>query len=170
MSYDLMIFRPESAPGTRTEFMTWYQDQIAWKEDHGYHNPSVAAPALQEWFMAITKTFPALTRPSAPDDDAFMTDYCIGREMIYACFTWPVAEQAYEAARRLAEQYKVGFFDVSADGGDILFPDDNGKLQPIDKPGNLSSIQQIKASVGPEEQGKSVEEILFERVTRQLGG
>jgi hypothetical protein len=32
---------------------------------------------------------------------------------------------------KLAEKHGVGFFDVSSDNGDILFPD-NGKLKAID--------------------------------------
>ena len=43
--------------------------------------------------------------------------------VIYAVFSWSVADEAYELMRSLAQKHKVGFFDVSGDDGDIILPD-----------------------------------------------
>ena len=44
-------------------------------------------------------------------------------DIIYAVFSWSVADEAYELMRSLAQKHKVGFFDVSGDDGDIILPD-----------------------------------------------
>lgn len=131
MSYDLMVFEKTKAPGTKKEFMDWFEKQAEWGEDHDYQTISVSSPALQNWFMEMKDTFPPMNGEYAPDDEAldenedletYMTDYSIGREVIYAAFAWSVAEEANELVRELAGKYGVGFFDVSGDG-DIVLPD-----------------------------------------------
>ncbi len=61
------------------------------------------------------------------DDDEnlelHMVDYSIGYNVIYAVFSWSVADEAYELMRSLAQKHKVGFFDVSGDDGEIILPD-----------------------------------------------
>ncbi len=52
-----------------------------------------------------------------------MTDYSIGRDIIYAAFSWAVAEEADEQMRSLAQKHNVGLFEVSADDGEIILPD-----------------------------------------------
>jgi len=124
MSYDLMVFNPEAVPRARADFMDWYFKQTKWQEGHSYDDPAVCSTELKNWFLDIIETFPALNGPYAaedPDDDT-VTDFCIGKDVIYACFSWSVAEKAYEIMKEKAEKHKVGFFDVSAESGDILFP------------------------------------------------
>lgn len=57
------------------------------------------------------------------DLDSHVTDYSIGKEVIYATFSWSTAEEAYELTRKLAKKYDMGFFDVSENDGDIILPD-----------------------------------------------
>lgn len=123
MSYDLMVFEPSSAPNSREEFMAWYGDQIKWEEDHGYQDHAVSSEALQNWFKEMIVYFPPLNGPLASDDvdDPKVTDHCIGKSVIYSAFSWPVAEEAHSKMRELAIKHSVGFFDVSADEGEILF-------------------------------------------------
>ena len=64
-----------------------------------------------------------LDEDEAEDLEQHTVDYSIGHEMIYAAFSWSVADEAYELMRSLAQKHKVGFFDVSADDGDIILPD-----------------------------------------------
>ncbi|HWK04441.1 MAG TPA: hypothetical protein VNS58_12460 [Puia sp.] len=71
---------------------------------------------------------------------------------------------SYEVMKRVAEKHKVGFFDASANDGDILFPNSNGTNRPIDRPDNLSSIQQIKRSASPGQENASVQEILYSKL------
>lgn len=172
MSYDLMVFRPDIAPRTRHEFMSWYHDQTRWSEGHSYNDPVVTSDNLKSWFFEMINSYPALNGPYAKEDedeyDDFVTDYSIGKDVIYAAFSWSLAEQAYETMKALAQKHKVGFFDASANNGDILFPDDNGQIQPIDRPGNLSSIQQIKNSAPAGQKDKTVEEIIYAKVIPQI--
>lgn len=137
MSYDLMVFRKEAAPKTRTDFMKWYENQTEWTEEHSYDDPANTSVELRNWFMEMIQTFPAMNGPFASDDDdnPNVSDYSVGKDVIYVAFAWSLAEQAYNTMLELAEKHGVGFFDVSSDNGDILFPD-NGKLKPIDNPTN----------------------------------
>ena len=166
MSYDLMVFRPEAGPKTRPEFISWYHDQAKWGEGHSYNDPIVTSDHLRSWFKEMISTFPAMNGPYAIDDldNELVTDYCIGKDVIYVTFAWSTAEKAYEVMKRVAEKHQVGFFDASATDGDILLPDNNGKHRPIDKPDNLSSIQQIKRSASPGQENVSVQEILYSKL------
>ncbi len=132
MSYDLMVFEKTKAPAAKKEFMAWYEKQVEWGEEHDYETIGVSSPALQNWFMEMKETFPPMNGEYAPapellDEEegleSYMTDYSIGREVIYAAFSWSVAEEAYELMCSLAQKHKVGFFDVSSDDGDIILPD-----------------------------------------------
>ena len=82
--------------------------------------------------MEMKETFPPMNGLYAPDDEqldadesleAHLTDYSISGDMIYASFAWSLAEEAYGLVRKLAQKHDVGFFDVSADNGDIILPD-----------------------------------------------
>ncbi len=135
-----MVFRKEAAPKTRIDFMKWYQEQTKWTEAHSYDDPANTSPELRNWFMEMIQTFPAMNGPFASDDDdnPNVSDYSVGKDVIYVAFAWSIAEQAYNKMLALAEKHGVGFFDVSSDNGDILFPD-NGKLKSIDHPTNNSN-------------------------------
>tara|TARA_Y100001001_G_C7999653_1_gene305799 strand:- start:1835 stop:2257 length:423 start_codon:yes stop_codon:yes gene_type:complete len=129
MSYDLMVFEPTAAPKEREDFMRWYGQQTEWAEDHSYQDHQVATERLQAWFKEMIKYFPPMNGPLASEDvvDAKITDHCIGRHVIYSAFAWSVAEEAYPKMRELAIKHSVGFFDVSADNGEILLPSDSTK-------------------------------------------
>ena len=127
MSYDLMVFEPSVAPLSRDEFMEWFKKETEWSEDHNYDDHTVSSPALQSWFEEIILTFPPMNGPLANDDDIDnprVTDHCIGRNVIYSAFAWSEAEEAFTHMRELAIKHHVGFFDVSSDEGEILFPGD----------------------------------------------
>ena len=131
MSYDLMVFDPNAAPRGRAPFITWYQEQAQWPESHGYNNPDVPTSELRAWFLDIIKTFPPMNGPLASDDvdDPRLSDYSIGRSVIYGAFAWSEAESDYERVKDLAAKHRVGFFDVSSDTVDIWLPTSAGGLQ-----------------------------------------
>jgi len=131
MSYDLMVFEKSAAPNNRKDFMKWYEKQTEWGEDHSYDDPSVTSSALKSWFMEIKKTFPPMNGPDAPteeeidnmENESYLTDYSIGREVIYIAFSWSLIDEAHEKTKLLALKHGVGFFNVSADDGEIIFSD-----------------------------------------------
>ena len=127
MSYDLMVFEITKAPKTKKEFMDWYDRQTEWAEEHDYETVGVTSPS----FMEMKDTFPPMNGKFAPEEEAIandedlesrLTDYSIGYNVIYAAFSWSVADEAYEKVRTLAQKHGVGFFDASGDG-DIILPD-----------------------------------------------
>jgi hypothetical protein len=123
VSYDLMVFEPTAAPIGREPFMAWYKEQTRWAEGHSYDDPAVASSSLQKWFHDMRQYFPAMNGPYGSDlDDPHVTDFCIGRSVIYVTFAWSLAEEAHDLMRRLAVEHDVGFFDVSADNGEIVNP------------------------------------------------
>ena len=127
MSYDLMVFEPSAAPRDRSAFMEWYRIQTEWSEEHSYDDPANTSLVLQQWFAEFSKTYPPMNGPHAVSedrlDDPFVTDHCIGKNLVYSAFAWSVAESALPAMRELALKHGAGFFDVSAEEGEILFPD-----------------------------------------------
>ena len=127
MSYDLMVFEPTAAPRTRKEFMAWYGQQTEWSESHGYDDPTVSSALLRAWFKEMIEAFPAMNGPHASDDDddnEQLTDYSVGKDVIYAAFSWSQVDPAFQHMATLAKKHGVGFFDVSADDGAIVFPGD----------------------------------------------
>jgi hypothetical protein len=135
LSFDLMVFDTSAAPRSRQAFLDWYRQQTEWQESHGYNDPDVPAAALKAWFEDMIKTFPPMNGPLANDDpdDPKVTDYSLGRSVIYAAFAWPEAEAAHKLAKELAAKHGAGFFDVSADTGDIWLPTPPGSLERLEE-------------------------------------
>lgn len=133
MSYDLMVFEVEAAPKEREAFLLWYDRQTEWEEDHGYDDPANSGPRLQSWFKEMIQSYPAMNGPFSsdelPDDDATVTDYSVGKSVIYAAFAWSKAASAYEAVYKLAGKHGVGFFDASSDESAVWLPDGSGGLK-----------------------------------------
>jgi len=99
--------------------MAWYEKQMEWEEEHDYQTISVSSPALQNWFMEMKEKFPPMNGEYAPNDDALdddenlelhMVDYSIGYNVIYAAFSWSVADEAYELMRSLAQKTQGWIF------------------------------------------------------------
>jgi hypothetical protein len=128
-----MVFDPSAAPRDRKDFMTWYGQQTEWTESHGYNDPDVPMLTLRSWFQDMIKTFPPMNGPLASEDvdDPKLTDYCLGRSVIYAAFAWSEATVAYEAMTVLAVKHRVGFFDVSAKSGEVWLPTPDGGYEKL---------------------------------------
>jgi hypothetical protein len=132
MSYDLLVFAPDRAPTSANEFLQWWEEQSEWSEDHEYADPGVSTPHLRAWFMEMIRVFPAMNGPFSieelPEDEASVSDYCVGTSVIYTGFAWSKAEAAYQSVFDLAAKHQLGFFDASGDG-DVWLPDGAGGLR-----------------------------------------
>lgn len=120
-----MVFDPVVSPKDRVSFMKWYEEQTAWDEPHDYSDSSVTTTTLRAWYDDMSAQYPNMNGRDVAEgdlDDPKLTDYSIGRSIIYMAFAWSQAEDAYEKVRRLAEKHNVGFFDVSANEGEIWTP------------------------------------------------
>ena len=76
--------------------------------------------------MELIKVFPPLNGPLSseqlPEDEDSLTDYSVGKFIIYAAFRWSMEEAAYQTVFRLAEKHRVGFFNVSSSNGEVWIP------------------------------------------------
>jgi hypothetical protein len=127
MSYDLMVFDLFTAPSRHPQFMEWYFKQIEWTEEHDYSSPSITTADLGAWFAEIIEIFPPMNGPLSLEDlledEASLTDYSVGRTVIYGAFAWSKADQAYSSVFRLAAKHGVGFFDVSSSDEEVWLPE-----------------------------------------------
>lgn len=131
MSYDLMVFDAGKAPLDRDQFMDWF-DQRMESEDDSEGDPAICSPELRAWFMDMIQRYPPLNGIyAAPWDgeDATSSDYALYPDMIYICFAWSQAEQAFEDTFALAAKHGVGFFNVSSGTSAVWIPDGQGGLK-----------------------------------------
>lgn len=127
MSFDLMVFAPESAPAKRGPFLDWYDEQTDLGDDQAHDNPAVAAPALQAFFSEMAAGFPAAPEDS---DEETGTEYTIRPALIYMSFLdWDKIDSAHETVFRLAAKHQLGFFDISSDLAEVWLPDNKGGLR-----------------------------------------
>jgi hypothetical protein len=130
LSYDLMVFDAKVAPHDRKAFMAWHDKQLELQGSDGCNDPELPTPALRSWFREIIEVYRPMNGPLASGDldDPKVTDYCLGRSVIYAAFAWSEAKAAHKFVKELAAKHGVGFFDVSSDDGDIWLPTHSGEL------------------------------------------
>jgi len=81
----------------------------------------------------MLKQYPALNGPYASDDvdNPKVTDYSVGKSVIYAAFGWSQADDALNTMFELAAKHGAGFFDVSGDNGGVWVPDSAGNYSCI---------------------------------------
>lgn len=135
MSYDLLVFDPTKAPSTAHDLEKWFAKQTRWEEDHSYDDPKVSTARLRAWFLTIVKAFPAMNGPYKPSempaDESSLTDYSIGRDVIYIGFAWSKSEAALKMVLELAEKHGLGVQDVGASSLKVWLPDKKGRLRVI---------------------------------------
>ena len=80
-------------------------------------------PPLEPKPQGGAKLFGSKTVISSPPpafNEALVTDYCIAGNAIYLAFAWSVSDPAYNRVFNTTLTTGVGFFNVSADHGEIL--------------------------------------------------
>jgi hypothetical protein len=133
MSYDLMVFQPDAAPKDRPAFLAWYDKLTEWSEPHDYDDPQFTTAALRAWYRDMIRVFPAMNGPDADPnfDGDTITGYTCASQAIYADFRWSRVEMAYDHVLTLARQHRVGFYDVSADDGQVWMPLSDGRYEVV---------------------------------------
>jgi hypothetical protein len=127
MSYDLMVFDPKAPPPDRKGFLDWYRRQTKWDKGQRYDDPAVSTPELRAWFFDMIAHYPMVSGPYASEEDSSkVTDYSVGRSVIYAGFAWSEMAPAFEKVFSLAQKHGLGFFDVSTGNGGVWLPDAEG--------------------------------------------
>ena len=122
-----MAFNPRAAPRSREEFLKWFRIQNESDEAHSHDDPKNIDSPLKEWLLDFMKEFPAMNGPYAVGDDMIddphVTDYSMAKDVVCYCFAWSLADEAYSKMKISTAMHAVGFFNVSADPGEIVFPD-----------------------------------------------
>jgi hypothetical protein len=136
MSYDLAVFDPRDELKDRRAFDRWYDATEEYGEDGSYNDHTQPTPALQSWFHEMREHFVPRNGPfslASIDDprNAKSADYDFGPDLIYVCFSWSQAEEAYELCFALAAKHGVAFLDASGSGGAAWFPGPTGKLEKV---------------------------------------
>jgi hypothetical protein len=121
-----MVFDPDTPPSERDGFLSWFFRTIRLQDGHLTVNPSIAAPALLDWYRDMKVAYPPVAGPDAPEiadrDDTSRTDYRFADTAVFARFDWDVSRQAYRRAMKLAHLHNVGFFDVSGEQAWVWMP------------------------------------------------
>lgn len=132
-----MVFEPDTVPTGHDEFLEWYARQTKWSEDHGYDDPAIATPHLQAWYQDMAQIFHPMNKPvsldESPRDASSSTDYAIGRDFIFASFSYSKSEAAYMTVARLAEKHRLGLFNASSTGEEVWLPADGRMVLAHDK-------------------------------------
>lgn len=121
-----MVFDTEDAPRSEEAFLAWYEARMDAAEEGDYMNPATTTQRLRGWYEEMCKNWPSMNDPELMDDieqsGDRLTGYTFGTDLIYCDFRWSIAEEAYKAALDLAEKHKVGFFNASGAGFQVVFP------------------------------------------------
>lgn len=117
-----MVFAKESAPRNRVDFLEWFDHQMEGEDDGEITSDS---PAMRAWHHEMLAAFPDIdTLGEEEMVDGRGGEYSISTGAIYVSFAWSQAARAYETMKALAAKHAVGFFNVSADDGEIIIPGD----------------------------------------------
>lgn len=137
-----MVFDPSAPPRDRDGFITWYVCQTQWDPAVDCNDPNIAPEALRRWFFEMIAEFPAMNGPHASEhfENPKLSDYCFTRAAVFACFAWSELEAAYCAVLERARKHGVGFFDISADDGEVWLPDQAGHYVPVHGSGRSAGI------------------------------
>lgn len=80
----------------------------------------------------MIKAYPAMNGPFSsdhlPEDESSVTDYSVGKFVIYAAFAWSKAEKAHQDMFQTAARNGIGFLDASSDLAEVWLPDGKGGL------------------------------------------
>lgn len=126
MSFDLLVFSPENAPRMKQDFLQWLKVQEE-LDGPDYDHPDACTAELRGWFIEMIEAFPPMNGPWASEDydNQCVTDYSVSRFVIYASFAWSQSEAAYAKMYELADKHRVGFFNISSNDEEPLFPNES---------------------------------------------
>lgn len=92
--------------------------------DYDQPNPPIPEPKPKRFLSKILGLKTNSSSPPVAFNEALVSDYCIAGNAIYITFSWSVADHAYNRVLNTALTTGVGFFNVSADEGEILHDPD----------------------------------------------
>ena len=129
MSYDILIFEPDSA--TDEDFPQWWEQVVSqWDEPRDFSTIDGSTPAIRSFYRDIIRTFPPINGPDALTEEELeereaeglpVADYTIGADFIYVSVGWSDADTLVKIAGQMAWTQRLAVAYVS-EGGSIFRP------------------------------------------------
>ena len=129
MSYDILIFEPDSA--TDEDFPQWWEQVVSqWGEPYDFSTIDGSTPAIRSFYRDIIRTFPPINGPDALTEEELeereaeglpVADYTIGADYIYVGVGWSDADTLVKIAGQMAWTQRLAVAYVS-EGGSIFRP------------------------------------------------
>ena len=129
MSYDILIFEPDSA--TDEDFPQWWKQVVSqWDEPHDFSTIEGSTPAIRSIYRDLIRTFPPFNGPDALTEEELeereaeglpVADYTIGADYIYVSVGWSDADTLVKIAGQMAWTQRLAVAYVS-EGGTIFRP------------------------------------------------
>ena len=129
MSYDILIFEPDSA--TDEDFPQWWEQVVSQcGEPYDFSTIDGSTPAIRSFYRDIIRTFPPINGPDALTEEELeereaeglpVADYTIGADYIYVSVGWSDADTLVKIAGQMAWTQRLAVAYVS-EGGSIFRP------------------------------------------------
>ena len=123
MSYDLLIFEPDSA--TDDDFPRWWEQVVAqWDEPQGFSTIDGSTPAIRSIYRDLIRAFPPFNGPDALSEAELeereveglpVADYTIGADYIYISVGWSDANALVKIVGQMAWTQRLAVAYVSED-------------------------------------------------------
>ena len=124
MSYDLLIFEPDSA--TDEDFPQWWEQVVAqWDEPGDFSTIDGSTPAIRAFYRDLIRVFPPFNGPDALSEAELeereveglpVADYTIGADYIYISVGWSDANALVKIVGQMAWTQRLAVAYVSEDG------------------------------------------------------
>ena len=113
MSYDILIFEPDSA--TDEDFPRWWKQVVSqWDEPYDFSTIEGSTPAIRAFYRDLIRVFPPFNGPYALTEEELdareaeglpVADYTIGEDFIYIGVSWSAADALVVTISELAQRY-----------------------------------------------------------------
>ena len=123
MSYDLLIFEPDSA--TDEDFPQWWEQVVAqWDEPGDFSTIDGSTPAIRAFYRDLIRVFPPFNGPDALSEEELeereeqglpVADYTIGTDYIYISVGWSDANALVKIVGQMAWTQRLAVAYVSED-------------------------------------------------------
>ena len=124
MSYDLLIFEPDSA--TDEDFPRWWEQVVAqWDGPRDFSTIDGSTPAIRAFYRDLIRAFPPFNGPDALSEAEReereveglpVADYTIGADYIYISVGWSDANALVKIVGQMAWTQRLAVAYVSEDG------------------------------------------------------
>ena len=123
MSFDLFVFERKETIKTSLDVFFYLETFTEYKEEKDYHSLLGCSDCITNWAKKMFEKFPPMNGEYAPPDEIayaseesenHLTDYSLGKHGVYCAFSYSVAEEALEYIKSIADEYKVGFYDIQS--------------------------------------------------------